>query len=195
MDQSQRELTAHISGLRRYAMALTRNASDAEDLVQECLCRAIERARPWREIKDVRAYLFSILHNLYIDRVVKTRHRNAALPDQMIEQRLTAAPTQQETVELRELSRALDRLSPDQRQLILLVGLEGISYEATAKILDLPVGTVMSRLFRAREALRKMTGRADTATRGRERLERVNGKQVGQSSGQHERSSELRNRR
>src|SRR5690606_36601309 len=115
--------------------------------------------------------------------VVKNRYRNATLPDQMIEQRLTATPSQQDTVELRELSHALDRLSEEQRQLILLVGLEGISYEAAAKILDLPVGTVMSRLFRAREALRKMTGRASTATRGRERLEKVNGKQIGQRSG------------
>jgi RNA polymerase sigma-70 factor, ECF subfamily len=195
LDQSQRELTAHISGLRRYAMALARNESDAEDLVQECLCRAIERVRPWREIKDIRAYLFSILHNLYIDRIVKNRHRALALPDQFVEQRLSAPPTQQETVELRELSRALDQLAPEQRQLILLVGLEGISYEATAKILDLPIGTVMSRLFRARETLRKMTGRVGTAKRGKEKLERVNGRSIGYPAEQHGPAPELRVRR
>lgn len=195
MDQRHQDLTAQIAGLHRYAMALARNASDAEDLVQECLCKAIERARPWREIRDVRAYLFSILHNLYIDRVVKNRYRAMALPEQAIEHRLIAAPAQQERIELRELSRALDRLSPEQRQLILLVGLEGLTYEATAQIMNLPVGTVMSRLFRARETLRKLTDRRGSARQNKEKAERVNGKSIGKPAQQHDGTYELRVRR
>ena len=194
MDQRRRDLTAQISGLRRYAMALVRNATDAEDLVQECLCKAIERARPWREIKDVRAYLFSILHNLYIDRIVKNRYRNATLPEHVIEHKLIVAPSQQERIELQELSRALDQLSADQRQLILLVGLEGLTYEATAKVMNLPVGTVMSRLFRAREALRNLTERRGPTRQTEEKAERVNGKKNGKSA-THEGAIELRVRR
>lgn len=192
MDQSRRDLTRHIAGLRRYAMALVRNAPDAEDLVQECLCKAIERARPWREIKDVRAYLFSILHNLYIDRVVKSRHRNVPLPEQTIEHRLIIAPSQQERIELQELSAALDRLSPEQRQLILLVGLEGLTYEATAKVMDLPVGTVMSRLFRAREVLRKLTDRRSSAGQADANTERVDGRKARKPTGKHEGGLALR---
>ena len=195
MDQRRRDLTAQISGLHRYAMALVRNAPDAEDLVQECLCKAIERARPWREIKDVRAYLFSILHNLYIDRMVKNRHRNVALPDHVIEHKLIVAPSQQERIELQELSSALDQLSPDQRQLILLVGLEGLTYEATAKVMNLPVGTVMSRLFRAREVLRKMTDRRGSARQAEEKAERVNGKKISRPADQYEDTFEFRVRR
>lgn len=175
-------------------MALVRNATDAEDLVQECLCKAIERARPWREIKDVRAYLFSILHNLYIDRIVKNRYRNATLPEHVIEHKLIVAPSQQERIELQELSRALDQLSADQRQLILLVGLEGLTYEATAKVMNLPVGTVMSRLFRAREALRNLTERRGPTRQTEEKAERVNGKKNGKSA-THEGAIELRVRR
>lgn len=191
MDQGRRDLTAHISGLYRYAMALVRNVPDAEDLVQECLCKAIERTRPWREIKDVRAYLFSILHNLYIDRMVKNRHRNVAVPEHVLEHKLIVPPSQQERIELRELSRALDQLSQEQRELILLVGVEGLTYEATAKVMNLPVGTVMSRLFRAREALRRLTERHGTGKRREKKAERVNGKQMDKTDGHHEDAAKI----
>ena len=176
-------------------MALVRNVSDAEDLVQECLCKAIERARPWHEIKDVRAYLFSILHNLYIDRIVKQRNRYVAVPEQTMERKLVVAPSQQERIELGELSSALDQLSPDQRQLVLLVGLEGLTYEATARVMKLPVGTVMSRLFRARETLRKLTGRHGAAGQDDEKAEQVNGKAVKDHARQYENAVQLRIRR
>lgn len=195
MTQGRPDLTAQISGLHRYAMALVRNAPDAEDLVQECLCKAIERARPWREIKDVRAYLFSILHNLYIDRMVKHQYRTVAVPEHTMEKKLIAAPSQQQRIELGELSNALDQLSPDQRELVLLVGLEGMSYEATAKIMNLPVGTVMSRLFRARETLRRLTDRNRPATYNNVKAEQVNGNRVRHHAGQHESAAALRVRR
>jgi RNA polymerase sigma-70 factor (ECF subfamily) len=108
---------------------------------------------------------------------------------------LIVAPSQQERIELQELSCALDQLTPDQRQLILLVGLEGLTYEATAKVMNLPVGTVMSRLFRAREVLRKMTDRRGSAGQAEEKAERVNGKKISRPADQHEDTFEFRVRR
>lgn len=199
MAQHRPDLTVQISGLYRYAMALVRNVPDAEDLVQECLCKAIERAHLWSEIRDVRAYLFSILHNLYIDRIVKHQYRRVAIPEPAMERKLIAAPSQQQRIELGELSSALDQLSPEQRQLVLLVGLEGLTYEATAKVMNLPVGTVMSRLFRAREILRKLTDRHGTADQDDKQAEQANGKKVNdrirQRPHEHEGTAELRVRR
>jgi len=148
-------ILVHLTGLRRYAMALVRNSSDAEDLVQECVCRAIERAQPWRKVNDVRSYLFAILHNLYVDKVVKKGRRQEIVSDEIVERKLVTGPNQTDRLALRDLSRALDGLSCEQREVVLLVGLEGLTYEAAANVLDVPVGTVMSRLSRAREALRQ----------------------------------------
>lgn len=155
MENTPDNIAAHISGLRRYAMALVRNAAEADDLVQECLCRTIERARSWRKINDVRSYLFTTLHNLYIDTIVKKRQRYECVPDEVIERKLTVAPCQLHRIEVRDLSRAMDRLPAEQREVLLLVGLEGLTYEAAARVADVPIGTVMSRLSRARESLRR----------------------------------------
>lgn len=146
-------LSAHVAGLRRYARLLVGGGAEADDLVQECLARACAQTRPWTEISDPRAYLFTILHNVHISR------RRRAAP---IELPLESAPpmaipaTQQERLEIRDLSRALARLPEEQRQVVLLVGLEGMSYRDVADVLEIPVGTVMSRLSRGREALRRL---------------------------------------
>jgi RNA polymerase sigma-70 factor, ECF subfamily len=162
VDNDPDTILAHMTGLRRYAMALVRNSTDAEDLVQECVCRAIERAQPWRKINDMRSYLFTILHNLYVDKIVKKGRRQEIVSDEIIERKLIAAPVQMDRLALRDLSRALDGLSPEQRDVVLLIGLEGLTYEAAAKVVGVPVGTIMSRLSRAREALRQATdGRVD----------------------------------
>lgn len=156
MEYSSSDITSHIPGLRRYASALLRNPVEAEDLVQECLCRAIARARPWRSIRDIRAYLFTILHNLYVDKIAKRSRTRDIVSDELVEKKLVALPSQISRLEIRDLGRALEQISREQREVALLIGLEGMSYEAAAHVLGVPTGTVMSRLHRAREALRKL---------------------------------------
>ncbi len=155
-DALERALVSHVAGLRRYARALIGNATDAEDLVQESLARALGRLKPWRPVRDLRAYLFAVLHNLYID---EYRAKRAAPPTVDIDNVLhhpSAPPDQDRRLELRDLARSLGYLPPEQREVVLLVGLEGLSYAEVAQVLDIPIGTVMSRLSRARRHLREL---------------------------------------
>lgn len=158
---SQPAVAEHIIALHRYARALLGNRSEAEDLVQECLARALSRAHLWRPGSDLRAWLFTILHNIYINNL-RNRHALAVaerLPLSRAERGMTTPPFQDIWLELRDLDQALRRISDDQRQVLLLVGMEGLSYEEAARIVDVPVGTVMSRVARGREALRRYMAR------------------------------------
>ena len=153
-------LLDHLGALRRYARALLGGAADADDLVQECLARALARTSLWRPVRNMRAYLFTILHNVHADRMSRRRRALDVVP--LDGAGATAAahpatpPGQYGRLELRDLSAALTRLPEEQRQVVLLVGLEGMSYQEVATVLDVPVGTVMSRLSRGREALRQL---------------------------------------
>ena len=153
----------HIPGLRRYARALAGSAADADDLVQECLSRALARRQQASDIRNLRAYLFTILHNAHVDRLAERRRWNYAVPDEALEN-LTARPAPQHgMLELHDLAEALERLPEEQRQAVLLVGYEGLAYREAAEVLDIPIGTVMSRLSRGREALRRMMNGAPMA--------------------------------
>lgn len=150
------DLEREIDGLRRYARLLTKNWTDADDLVQECLLRALEKWPRVTQVEDLRRYLFSMLHNLFIDGVRKTGRRGTVVP---IESAMTAAPlvrqgNQEHCVELHDLAEGLSTLPDAQREVVLLVGLAGFTYDEAAEIADCPVGTVMSRLSRARKSLR-----------------------------------------
>lgn len=146
----------HIPRLRRYARALTGDRVQADDLVQETLARAWEKFSLWRRGSDLRAWLFAILHNLYANEVRyrKRRPELLALDDTQLD-----APQPDNSgsgLVLRDLESALRRLPDEQRAVLLLVGLEELSYQDTARALAIPVGTVMSRLSRARERLRQL---------------------------------------
>lgn len=145
-----------VAALRRYANALSADPSEADDLVQECLTRAIARVSVWGEIRNVRAYLFSILHNVHIDCLAQRRRQGVAVPIEDVEHRLSSPQQQHTSLEMRDLERALTKLPEEQRQAVLLVGLEGMSYREAADVLQIPHGTLMSRLFRGREALRRL---------------------------------------
>ncbi len=156
MAHQQADLEREIDGLRRYARLLTKNWTDADDLVQECLVRALEKWPRVNQVEDLRRYLFSMLHNLFIDGVRKTGRRGTVVP---IETAMTASPmirqgNQEHYLELRDLDNGLSALPDTQREVVLLVGLAGFTYEEAANITDCPVGTVMSRLSRARKSLR-----------------------------------------
>lgn len=148
------ELEVHIASLRRYARSLLRNRVDAEDLVQEALARAISRADSFQAGTNLRAWLFTILHNVHVNQVRSRASRPDEVPVESVEHRLTTPARQEERVEVREMMRAVDELPVEQRQVLMLVALEGLKYEEVAEVLGVPIGTVMSRLSRAREAVR-----------------------------------------
>jgi RNA polymerase sigma-70 factor (ECF subfamily) len=153
-----RNIEAEIPRLRRYARALARDVAAADDLVQDCLARALSKLHLWQEGTDLRAWLFTILHNQYVNQVRRAVREGAAVGLSETEPMLTRAPHQGRRLELRDLERAIAKLPEEQRSVILLVGLEGMRYEEVAEVLDVPVGTVRSRLSRGREALRRLMG-------------------------------------
>ncbi|HXC91406.1 MAG TPA: sigma-70 family RNA polymerase sigma factor [Stellaceae bacterium] len=158
MADTYREIEAEIPRLRRYARALTRDVCAADDLVQDCLTRALGKLHLWQSGTDLRAWLFTILHNQYVNYVRRSVREGAAVGLSDNEPLLTRAPHQGQRLELRDLERAIAKLPEEQRSAILLVGLEGMRYEEVAAVLDVPVGTIRSRLSRGREALRKLVG-------------------------------------
>ena len=158
MADMSRDIEAEIPRLRRYARALTRDLSTADDLVQDCLARALDKLHLWQEGTDLRAWLFTILHNQYVNHIRRAVREGATVGLSESEPGLTRAPQQGKRLELRDLERAIVKLPAEQRSVILLVGLEGMRYEEVAAVLGVPVGTVRSRLSRGREALRRLTG-------------------------------------
>jgi RNA polymerase sigma-70 factor (ECF subfamily) len=145
-------LVAEIPRLRRYARALTGRADAADDLVQETLQRALEKWRLWQRERDLRPWLFSIMHNLHVDGR-RRDHRVDFCADDDLPVPVQRA-SQADALELRDLERALALLPPEQREVLLLVGLEEMSYAEVARALQIPQGTVMSRLSRARTRLK-----------------------------------------
>jgi RNA polymerase sigma-70 factor, ECF subfamily len=151
-------IEAEIPRLRRYARVLARDVAGADDLVQDCLTRALEKLHLWQEGTDLRAWLFTILHNQHVNHVRRAVREGAPVGLSETEPMLAQMPRQGKRLELRDLERALAKLPDDQRSVILLVGLEGMRYEEVAEILDIPIGTVRSRLSRGRDALRRLMG-------------------------------------
>ena len=157
-------IVAHIPPLRRYARALTGDYTAAEDLVQDTLERAWKRFRLWRRGTNLRAWLFAIMHNVFLNQVKASQSRqNRAIDSAKVNLPVTPPP-QDERLDLRDLNRALRKLSAEQREVILLIGLEQMSYDEAAKVLGVPVGTVMSRLSRGREDLRLLMNRGGATT-------------------------------
>jgi RNA polymerase sigma factor (sigma-70 family) len=158
MRDFNRRLEREIPRLRRYARALTRNMVLADDLVQETLMRAVHKQHLWEPGTDLHAWLFMIMHNQYVNQVKHIMRDSAIIELNECAQSLVATTDPTASRQLRELERALGELPEEQREVILLVGLEGMSYDQAAAILNVPVGTIRSRLSRGREALRKLLG-------------------------------------
>jgi len=158
MSDFNRRLEREIPRLRRYARALTRNMVLADDLVQETLMRAVHKQHLWEPGTDLHAWLFTIMHNQYVNQVKRIIRDSAIIELNECAQSLVATTDPTASRQLRELERALGELPEEQREVILLVGLEGMSYDQAAAILNVPVGTIRSRLSRGREALRKLLG-------------------------------------
>ncbi len=149
------DIAAHIPRLRRYARALTGDITTAEDLVQDTLERAWRRLVLWRSGSDLRAWLFTIMHNIFVNQLRADPHRQTQTTELAALDLSVTAP-QEDRLIVRDLIKALGNLSHEQREVVLLIGLEQMSYEEAAKVLGIPIGTVMSRLSRGREQLRAM---------------------------------------
>ncbi|MGI3899526.1 MAG: RNA polymerase sigma factor [Janthinobacterium lividum] len=146
-----------IPALRRYARSLLKDRAAADDLVQDCLERTITRWHQRRPDGDARTWVFTILHNLAIAEFRKTARRGPHVAlDDVQEAALVSEPDQFHRVQHVDLVSALDMLPEEQRAVILLVSVEDLSYAEVAEVLDIPIGTVMSRLSRGRERLQRL---------------------------------------
>lgn len=150
--QTQHELIALLPRLRRFARALTRHAHDADDLVQLALERALTRLDQWQPGTRLDSWMFGIMKNAWIDETRSRRRRDRVLaPAELGEQVPDAAS--EAHVERLSLEAALAQLPEEQRIAVALVLIEGLAYKEAAAVLDVPIGTVTSRLARGREAL------------------------------------------
>ena len=152
MNEAER-LVELIPRLRRYARALVGDRASADDLVQDTLERAWAKLHLYRRGTDLRAWLFTVMHNVHVNKVRATRVTDT-LEDELPE--LAQRASQGDALLVRDLDRAIARLPAEQRAVLLLVTLEEMSYEEVSHALGIPIGTVMSRLSRAREKLRTM---------------------------------------
>jgi len=155
MGTGQSQVLQHIAALRRYARALTSDTNKADDLVQDSLERALQRFHLFQEGTNLKAWLFTIMHNVYVNNVRKS----SSEPNFVSYDNLNSAQMDSQDIEddvtMRDLKCALTKLPNDQKDILLLVGLEGFGYKEVSTMLDIPLGTVMSRLHRAREKLRQ----------------------------------------
>jgi RNA polymerase sigma-70 factor (ECF subfamily) len=140
-----------IPNLRRYARALVGDRHAADDLVQDTLERAVRKFHLWRP-GDLRAWLFSIMHNVFVNQLKARKIRPEVEADETLAARVPSA----DNMDIIDLDRALRALAPEQREVVLLVGLEEMTYAEVSQALGIPIGTVMSRLSRGREKLRRL---------------------------------------
>ena len=163
------DIVAEVPRLRRYARILLKDQGAADDLVQDCLERALSRLHLFQPGTNLRAWMFTIMHNLHVNAVVRARREAPGRNGDATSEDFHCAtpPSQGQGLALRDMERALDQLSSDQRTVVLLVGVEGLTYAETASVLNVPVGTVMSRLARGRERLRVLMNGTDPDPPGR----------------------------
>ena len=147
------DLIEHLPRLRRYARALTGDVNRADDLVQDTLERALNKLDLWQPGSDLRAWLFTLMHNLFVNQIRIKRPQETVMEEALDE---PVSGGQMEALTARDIHAALAQLPEEQREVLLLVGLEQFGYAEAAQVLGVPTGTVMSRLSRARERMRAM---------------------------------------
>lgn len=174
MSSLQQEIVDLIPQLRRFAMALTRDRTAADDLVQDTLLRALDKSEKFQAGTNLRAWLMTIMRNLFISQIRRYGSRPTlhSLDGESVHG--VTQPSQEYSLGLRELEANLTHLPEDQRTTLLLVGLQGLSYEEAAMVTGVAVGTVRSRLSRAREALRQLSALPETPTSGETTIEQIN---------------------
>jgi RNA polymerase sigma-70 factor, ECF subfamily len=156
MDELQWLIGREIPHLRRYARALMRDTDAADDLVQDCLERALRKRQLWRRQGSMRSWLFRMLYNVFLNTRNAQRRDRLTVPFEAIAPTMAESPRQEKYVECRDIAEALDQLPEQQYAAIMLIALEGLSYDEAAWVLGIPVGTLRSRLSRGRETLRAL---------------------------------------
>ena len=164
MSELRETIRDQIPALRRYSRALVRDRDPADDLVQDALVRAINAEHQWQPGTNLRAWLFTILHNVFAGDRRKLARRPAVVPIAGEAWHLAGLANQVSRVELGELDRAIATLPEHQRITLLLISLQGMAYGEAAQIMGVPVGTIRSRLSRARHSLQQLLGTAPPAT-------------------------------
>ena len=175
MNQVYAEIEEYLPHLRRYAMALAHNPVAADDLVQESVTRALAKSRLFKEGTNLRAWLFTVMHNVHISNARRNKHVGAPIDPDIAAATLSTRPGQEEPLFLKALEKAMQVIPDTQRVAVILAGVEGMSYEEISEHLNVPVGTIKSRVSRGREALRQALhgrerswhGRADSDLRAR----------------------------
>ena len=157
------DVTGQLPALRRYGLVLTRDPVEAEELVQEALLRAYEKRFSFKKDKELRPWLLSILHNCFIDGVRKKRVENARLAITSEVTDKMQMPSQEHHVRLAQIRQSFMALPEEQRTALHLIAIEGLTYQQAASTLGIPVGTLMSRLGRARATLRAFEDRSAAA--------------------------------
>lgn len=153
----------HLAHLRRYARALTGDRTRADDLVQDTLERAWVKFHLWKPTMAIRPWLFAVMHNVFVNQVKTLSRRQHASLTEEDTAHLISRPNQSDMIEVDDLSRCLAQLPLDQREVLLLVSLEDMDYAEVAQVLSIPVGTVTSRLARARMRLRSLLDESGAA--------------------------------
>jgi RNA polymerase sigma-70 factor, ECF subfamily len=149
-------IARQIPQLRRYALALTGSRDRADDLVQDCLERALRKRHLWTRRGSIRSWLLRLLQRSHIDQHRRRPNREVEATMEVIDAATAHPPDQERRAECRTIVEALGRLPEEQRAVILLVALEGLAYDEVAEILEVPIGTVRSRLSRGRQSLREL---------------------------------------
>ena len=157
------DVIGQLGALRRYARSLSRDGAEAEDLVQDALLRAYERRSTFRADGNMRAWLLSILHNAFIDRARSRRSETARMEHVARQAPQALEAPQDHAVRLNQIRQAFLDLPEEQRAALHLVAMEGLSYREAADALSIPLGTLMSRIGRARAALRELEEEARPA--------------------------------
>lgn len=167
------ELTDHLSALKRYALKLTKNPSQADDLVQTSVERALSRLKQFQVGTNMKSWLFTIMHNEFISEVRRVARRGHQVEIEDWQQSASTPQTQEKSLEMRDFERAFNQLSESEQELLRLVSVEGKTYEELAERYDVEMGTVKSRLFRTREKLRKIEARMNDHGWTKETAERA----------------------
>ena len=151
------KLVAEVPHLRRFARGLCGDASLADDLVQDCLERGLKKQHLYDADRPLRAWLYTILRNIHVSQWRRSSHLGVMADiDALGEQEPSVAPQQEQGFSIALITQALDRLPEQQREVLVMISLEELSYKETAEIIGVPIGTVMSRLSRARFALHQL---------------------------------------
>lgn len=154
MDEIRQMIAAEIPRLRRYALTLTNDPHHADDLVQDCLERALRKHRQWRRHGSIRNWLYRIQFHVFINQLPRQERRRLDVDIGALPLIRSTLPDQEHRVALRQIGLAMQTLPPEQRAAVALTAVEGLSYDEAAAVLDIPIGTLRSRLSRGRDRLR-----------------------------------------